>query len=329
MASSELLEVKNLRKLFPVRGGWFYRRIGDVQAVDDVSFSLRAGQTLGLVGESGCGKTTVGRTILQLYKPTGGQVLFDGVDITTLSRRDLRATRRDMQMIFQDPYESLNQRLTVGELIEEPLYVHGLGRGRVRRAKVRELLERVGLPATAVDKYPHEFSGGQRQRIGIARAMTVNPKLVICDEPVSALDVSVQSQVMNLLLELQQEFGLAYLFIAHGLSVVRHMSDHIAVMYLGRIVEMADADTLYQQPAHPYTRILLSAIPQLEPQKRRSRIIVKGEVPSPVNPPAGCHFHTRCPHAKDICRSSVPPLQQHGGVKGGDHVVACHFAGSI
>jgi oligopeptide transport system ATP-binding protein len=306
-----ILEVRNLVKHFPVtRGFILQKQVGAVRAVDDISFSIREGETLGLVGESGCGKTTAGRVILRLMEPTSGEVTFQGQAVFRLNREDLRRMRRDMQIIFQDPYSSLNPRMTVGDIIGEPLEIHRLARGREKVRRVQELLEIVGLSPYHVNRYPHEFSGGQRQRIGIARALAVNPKLVICDEPVSALDVSIQAQVINLLEELQKEFKLTYLFIAHDLSVVKHISDRIAVMYLGKIVELAPADELFQNPQHPYTEALLSAVPIPDPEIRRERIILPGDVPSPVNPPSGCRFHTRCMYAVGSCRTEEPPFEE-------------------
>jgi oligopeptide/dipeptide ABC transporter ATP-binding protein len=324
-----LLDVRNLKMHFPVHGGVFRRRIGRVYAVDGVSFGIRAGETLGLVGESGCGKTTVGRTILRLYKPTSGNVLFAGRDLARLQGEELRCLRRDMQLIFQDPYESLNARHTVGSIVEEPFVIHRIGTPAERRRAVDRLLERVGIPLAAKNHFPHEFSGGQRQRIGIARALALQPKMVVCDEPVSALDVSIRAQILNLLLELQQEMGLTYLFIAHDLAAVQHLSDRIAVMYLGKIVEYAEAETLYAQPAHPYTHALISAVPAPQPGARHQRVVLTGDVPSPMHPPPGCVFHPRCPFAVDRCRKQTPPLSPTPGATRPDHQVACLRASEI
>jgi peptide/nickel transport system ATP-binding protein len=318
--TASLLEVRRLRKYFPVRAGVLLRKVGDVHAVDDVSFTVERGKTLGLVGESGCGKTTVGRTLLNLLPKTSGQVLFEGRDLSELNSAEWRLMRRHMQIVFQDPMESLNARHTVGRIVEEPFIIHKLGDAPFRRAKVAELLERVGLPPSAADRFPHEFSGGQRQRIGIARAIALKPKFIVCDEAVSALDVSIRAQIVNLLLELQREMHLALLFIAHDLAVVRHVSDEVAVMYLGSIVEHAPAAEIYVRPAHPYTRALISAIPVPDPRRKRERIVLQGDVPSPVNPPAGCRFHTRCPFAVEVCRTVAPRWEE---VSAG-HNVACH-----
>ena len=300
-----LVEVNNLKMHFPVTSGLlFQREVAQVKAVDDISFSIQKGETLGLVGESGCGKTTAGRCILQLYKPTAGEVIFEGTDLTKLGGRQMRHMRRQMQIIFQDPFSSLNPRMTAGDIIGEPLVVHGLVKnGEEKREKVRELLENVGLHPYMADRFPHEFSGGQRQRIGVARALSVDPKLIVCDEPVSALDVSIQAQVINLLEDLQKQYDLTFLFIAHDLSVVRHISDRVAVMYLGKIVEIADRNEIYQNPLHPYTKALLSAVPIPDPvvDAQRERIILSGEVPSPLNPPRGCVFHPRCPNPTKEC----------------------------
>ena len=300
-----LVEVNNLKMHFPVTSGLlFQREVAQVKAVDDISFSIQKGETLGLVGESGCGKTTAGRCILQLYKPTAGEVIFEGTDLTKLGARQMRQMRRQMQIIFQDPFSSLNPRMTAGDIIGEPLVVHGLVKnGEEKREKVRELLENVGLHPYMADRFPHEFSGGQRQRIGVARALSVDPKLIVCDEPVSALDVSIQAQVINLLEDLQKQYDLTFLFIAHDLSVVRHISDRVAVMYLGKIVEIADRNEIYQNPLHPYTKALLSAVPIPDPvvDAQRERIILSGEVPSPLNPPRGCVFHPRCPNPTKEC----------------------------
>ena len=300
-----LVEVNNLKMHFPVTSGLlFQREVAQVKAVDDISFSIQKGETLGLVGESGCGKTTAGRCILQLYKPTAGEVIFEGTDLTKLGARQMRQMRRQMQIIFQDPFSSLNPRMTAGDIIGEPLVVHGLVKnGEQKREKVRELLENVGLHPYMADRFPHEFSGGQRQRIGVARALSVDPKLIVCDEPVSALDVSIQAQVINLLEDLQKQYDLTFLFIAHDLSVVRHISDRVAVMYLGKIVEIADRNEIYQNPLHPYTKALLSAVPIPDPvvDAQRERIILSGEVPSPLNPPRGCVFHPRCPNPTKEC----------------------------
>ncbi len=303
--SASLLEVRNLVKHFPVAGS-----DDVVQAVDDVSFNIIAGETLGLVGESGCGKSTVGRCLLRLHEPTSGEVRFQGRDIIALPNREMQALRREMQIIFQDPYASLNPRLSIRSIITEPLKIHGIGNKATQNAKVADLLEKVGMDPKYRDRYPHEFSGGQRQRIGIARALALNPKLIICDEPVSALDVSVQAQVVNLLQELQEEFGLTYLFISHGLAVVEHISDRVAVMYLGKIVEICDAAELYESPLHPYTKALLSAIPIPDPRHKRERIVLKGDVPTPINPPSGCRFRTRCPMAIEECAKVDPELRE-------------------
>ena len=309
-----LLELKNLKMHFPVSSGFLSRKpTGYVKAVDDVSFTVKRGETLGLVGESGCGKTTTGRCILQLYKPTDGQVIFDGQDMTRLNTKNMRAMRREMQVIFQDPYSSLNPRMTAGNIIGEPLIVHGLVSGKDEyREKVAELLTNVGLNPYMADRFPHEFSGGQRQRIGVARALSVSPKFIVADEPVSALDVSIQAQIINLLEDLQEQFNLTYLFIAHDLSVVRHISDRVGVMYLGHMVERAERNEIYRNPIHPYTRALLSAVPIPDPvlDAQRERVLLTGEVPSPLNPPSGCVFHPRCPDANDTCSQVMPNLRE-------------------
>ena len=325
--SDSLLEVKNLTKYFPIRGGVFKKTTGYVHAVDDVSLTIREGETLGLVGESGCGKTTVGRTLLRLIEPDSGTITFMGQDLISLSKSRLRNIRREMQIIFQDPYESLDARQTVGDILEEPYQIHKVGTAEERRQNIRNLLNRVGIPETAVSRFAHEFSGGQRQRIGIARAIALNPRLIVCDEPVSALDVSIQSQIINLLIELQREMKLSYLFIAHNLAVVKHISDRIAVMYLGKVVEYTDADRLYHSPCHPYTQSLISAIPVPDPSRKRKRFLLSGDVPSPANPPPGCYFHPRCPFAMDICRTAYPELLPVNPET--DHHAACHRAGEV
>lgn len=322
-SQTPILEVRDLKMHFPVKEGVFMRTGKYNKAVDGVSFSLMPGETLGLVGESGCGKSTLGRCIARLYQPTSGQVLFRGHDISTLSRKHLMPYRRDIQMIFQDPMESLNSRHTVGDIIEEPLVVQGVGNRTERKRRVLDLLELVGLPARSVTRYPFEFSGGQRQRIGIARAIALNPKLIVCDEPVSALDVSIQSQILNLLIELQRELKLAYLFIAHDLAVVKHISDRIAIMYLGKIAEIGAGEAVYDAPNHPYTQSLISAIPVPDPHHQASRIILSGDVPSPIDPPSGCSFHTRCPRATDLCREQAPVLAVHG-TGAARTTAACH-----
>jgi oligopeptide/dipeptide ABC transporter ATP-binding protein len=327
--SDYLLEVDNLKMYFPVHGGIFRRRVGWVYAVDGVTLKVREGETLGLVGESGCGKTTVGRTIARLYKPTGGRVIFGGQDLSGLNQRRFREVRRDLQLIFQDPFESLNARQAISDILLEPFEIHKIGTPQARDKAILELLDRVGLDEGVLTRFPHEFSGGQRQRIGIARAIALKPKMVICDEPVSALDVSIQSQILNLLLDLQAEMKLTYLFIAHDLAVVKHISDRIAVMYLGKIVEYADADELYQNPVHPYTHALLSAIPIPDPEVKKKKQILSGDVPSPVNPPPGCVFHTRCPYATDDCKNKVPELKPAPGTSGENHLQACLRAGEI
>ena len=322
MNEAPILEVRNLVKHFPIGGGIFGGEAAVVKAVDGVSFSIRRGETLGLVGESGCGKTTTGRCILQLEKPTSGEIIFEGRDLATLTGGELRKVRRRLQVIFQDPYSSLNPRMTVGQIIAEPLAVHDIVPDRAARAaRVRELLGHAGLLPAMAHRYPHELSGGQRQRVGIARALAMEPALIVCDEPVSALDVSIQAQIINLLEELQAEFGLTYLFVAHDLSVVRHISDRVAVMYLGKIAEITDRKSLYESPLHPYTRALLSAVPIPDPavEAGRERVVLRGEVPSPLNPPSGCVFHPRCPIAVDECRGEVPALREIRA----DHRVAC------
>lgn len=322
LEEKKLLEINNLKKYFPVKAGVFKKTVAHVKAVDDISFFIKEGETLGLVGESGCGKSTAGATILRLLEATAGEVIFDGKDILSLNKRELREMRKEMQIIFQDPYASLNPRMTVADIVGEPLDIHSLVKNKQEKYdRVSRLMNSVGLTAEQMKRYPHEFSGGQRQRIGIARALAVNPKLIIADEPVSALDVSIQAQVINILQDLQKEYGLTYLFIAHDLSVVKHISDRVAVMYLGKIVEMTDKDEIYKSPLHPYTQSLLSAIPIPDPGLKKERIILEGDVPSPVDPPTGCRFHPRCPKAIDICSSKEPEFKDYGN----GHYVACHL----
>jgi peptide/nickel transport system ATP-binding protein len=324
-----LLEVKNLKKYFPIQKGFFRRVVGHIRAVDGISFFIREGETLGLVGESGCGKTTAGRCILRAYEPTAGEILFrcngDLVNILELSKKEMQPIRREMQIIFQDPFSSLNPRMTVMDIISEPLVVNGTPRGAALKSQVRDLLEAVGLRAQHMNRYPYAFSGGQRQRIGIARALALRPRLVVADEPVSALDVSIQAQTLNLLEDLQEEFGLTYLFIAHDLSVVEHISDRVAVMYLGNIVELAQADELYCNPLHPYTEALLSAVPRTDPDYVTQRIVLPGDVPSPADPPPGCKFHPRCRYAREICWTAVPEWREFSA----EHWVACHLTDEL
>jgi peptide/nickel transport system ATP-binding protein/oligopeptide transport system ATP-binding protein len=319
-SNGELVRVDGLVKYYPVRGGLLYRTVAEVKAVDDVSFAIRPGETFGLVGESGCGKTTVGRTILRLVPATAGSVTFEGKELFKVGGGEMKRLRRDMQIIFQDPYSSLDPRMPVGEIVGEGLLVHRIGGKKEREERVREVMSRVGLRGQYARRYPHEFSGGQRQRIGIARALILRPKFIVCDEPVSALDVSIQSQILNLLRDLQEEFGLTYLFIAHNLAVVKYISDRIGVMYLGKIVELAETKELFKNPLHPYTQALLSAIPEPDPTRRAKRIVLTGDVPSPINPPSGCPFHTRCPVAHEMCRRVVPPF----GESAPGHPAACH-----
>src|SRR5574341_804417 len=320
-----LLEIRDLRKHFPVGEGLFSRNKGAVKAVDGVKLPVEEGETLGLVGESGCGKSTLGRAILRLIEPTGGEVIFQGKNLLTLSQRELRAMRRQMQIIFQDPYASLNPRMRVGDIVGEGLEIHKLAKGKAKRDRVNELLHQVGLREDHYDRYPHEFSGGQRQRIGIARALAVSPKFIVCDEPVSSLDVSIQAQIINLLQELQEKMHLTYLFISHDLRVVEHISHRVAIMYLGKVVEIARSDTIYRDAKHPYTRALLSAVPMPDPNRKKERMILEGDVPSAINPPSGCAFHPRCPYREEICDKTEPPLDFNAD----NHGVACHVFGPI
>jgi len=316
-----LLEVKRLKKHFPIKSGFFKKTTGYVKAVDGIDLQVFPGETLGIVGESGCGKSTTGRTILRLLEPTAGEVWFDGKDLARLSREEMRRMRKDLQMVFQDPYASLNPRMTIKQILMESLAVHNIGTREERLATIEEMIEIVGLRKEHLNRHPHDFSGGQRQRIGIARALVVKPKLIIADEPVSALDVSIQSQILNLLKDLKKEFNLTLMFISHDLSVVKHLCDRVAVMYLGRVVEIADKRTLFDNPSHPYTRALLSAVPVAKPRQKRERILLTGDLPSPANPPSGCTFHPRCPHATDLCKTKAPSLADIGG----GQFVSCHL----
>lgn len=328
MAKQELLKVEGLKQYFPIKGGFLGRTVNHVKAVDDISFTIYEGETVSIVGESGCGKSTTGRSILRLEEPTEGKVEFQGVDLATISKRQMRDYRKDLQIIFQDPYASINPRQTVASVLNEAMEIQNVLPANKRRERIEELLETVGLLPYQADRFPHEFSGGQRQRIGIARALSVDPKLIICDEAVSALDVSIQAQVLNLLEDLQEQYNLTYLFISHDLGVVRHISDRIIVMYLGKIVEIADKHSLFENPQHPYTKALLSAIPVPDPDKKKERIVLKGDVPSPIDPPAGCRFHTRCPFATDKCRTEEPKLRTSELMKEG-HEAACHYMEEI
>lgn len=319
--SEPLLKVENLQKYFPIKGGVFQHVVGHVKAVENLSFTLEKGETFGLVGESGCGKSTAGRTILRLHERTGGNVVFRGKDIFSLNKKELRDMRQHMQLVFQDPYSSLNPRMTIGESIGEALVEHGLCTKGEKKERVLAVMEQCGLQPYQIDRYPHEYSGGQRQRVGIARALALNPEFVVCDEPVSALDVSIQAQIINLLCELQQKRQLSYLFISHDLSVIKHISHRIGVMYLGELIETAKKDDLYAAPAHPYTKALLSAVPVPDPDAKRNRIVLQGDLPSPANPPSGCKFHTRCPECKDICKQQEPPVVDLGN----GHKAKCHF----
>ncbi|MFZ0612416.1 MAG: dipeptide ABC transporter ATP-binding protein [Desulfobacterales bacterium] len=323
--NAALVETRNLVKYYPIRGGVFLKEVAAVKAVDGVSLTIGSGETLGLVGESGCGKTTLGRAILRLEEPTAGEVIYKGRNILSCSPKEMRTLRKQMQIIFQDPFSSLNPRKTIGQIIGEPLLVHGMKSRRQRQERVLYLLDVVGMRPEQMRRYPHMFSGGQRQRIGVARALALNPELIVCDEAVSALDVSIQAQVLNLLKDLQQEFGLTYLFISHDLHVVEHVSNRVAVMYLGQIVELAPSRDFYSRPLHPYSQALLSASPLPDPQRKRRRIILKGDVPSPIDPPPGCRFHTRCIHARDLCRQKEPDLREVDP----RHFAACHFAGEV
>ncbi len=329
MDNNKLLEVKNLKKHYYLRGGFFIQSSsGVIKAVDDISFSIKKGETFGLVGESGCGKSTTARVILRLISQTSGSVIYDGTDLFQLNHRQMFRVRRDIQIIFQDPYASLSPRMTIGDIISEPLEIHSIGTKAKRIKRVKELLDVVGLNPEHINRYPHEFSGGQRQRIGIARALALTPRIILCDEPVSALDVSVQAQILNLLADLQEQFDLTYLFIAHDLSVVKHVSNRVGVMYLGKLVEIANSEDLYSRPLHPYTMGLLSAVPIPDPvlERKRKRMVLEGDVPSPLNPPSGCPFHPRCPIARDVCSTEVPELKNYDP-NGKEHLAACFFAG--
>jgi len=329
MSKDYILQINNLVKYFPINGGILGKQIAKVHAVDDVTFTLEKGKTLGLVGESGCGKSTLGRTILRLIEPTSGSIIFEGKDITNISQKDLRPLRKEFQIVFQDPFASLNPRMSIKEILSEPFEIHNLYKNKNERLdKIVSLLKEVGLSPESIDRYPHEFSGGQRQRIGIARALSLNPKIIICDEPVSALDVSIQSQILNLMMDLRDKYKLSYIFIAHDLSVIEHISDNVAVMYLGKIVEYTSSENLYKNPLHPYTQALISSIPRHNIVEKRERQVLQGDIPSPINPPSGCRFHTRCPFAKEICTNEVPNLKNLGTTEN-PHLVSCHFSKEI